>query len=49
MPETTRTRRFLAFLARGRHPARPWLTVAGPEWLRRILIAAGAQGDDDDA
>jgi hypothetical protein len=46
MPEAARARRLLAFLARGRHPARPWLTVPGPEWRRRILIAAGAQRDD---
>jgi hypothetical protein len=47
MPETTRTRRFLAFLARGSHPGGPWLTIAAPAWLRRVLLAAGARGDDD--
>lgn len=42
MPETTRPRRFLAWLRSGVDD-RPLVTVTGPPWLCEILIAAGAK------
>ena len=45
MPETTRTRRFLAWLRSGVDD-RPLVTVTGPPWLCEILIAAGAKAKE---
>jgi hypothetical protein len=47
MRETTRTRRFLTWLRSG-VDGRPWVTVTGPAWLVRILVAAGAKEKRDD-